>query len=74
LGLVTRRRIAHGYADQEAVNLRFRKRIRSFEVDGVLRCEDHEWQRELEPIALDRHLPLLHRLEQRALCFSPARD
>ena len=61
------RRVAHRDADEEAVDLRLGQRVGPLEVDGVLRGEDEERERELEAVALDGDLPLLHRLEQRAL-------
>ncbi|HMO94809.1 MAG TPA: hypothetical protein PKD27_01735 [Tepidiformaceae bacterium] len=65
--LIGRARIAQVHADQEAVELRFRKRERSFIFDRVLRGEHHERLRKLVGGAIDGHLALLHRFEQRGL-------
>jgi hypothetical protein len=60
-------RVADHDADEEAVDLRLRERVGALEIDGVLRGEDHEGVGQLEAIALDGDLALLHRLEQRRL-------
>jgi hypothetical protein len=49
------------------VDLRFRQRIGSLLLDRVLRGKDQERRRQWERLVADRHLMLLHRLEQRAL-------
>ena len=62
-----RARVADGHAQQEAVELRLGQRVGAFVLDRVLRREDEERRPELACLALGRHLPLLHRLEQRGL-------
>ena len=52
---------------QEAVELRFGQRIGADLLDRVLRGDDEERIRQLARLAVLRDLPLLHRLEQRAL-------
>ena len=52
---------------QEAVELRFRQRIGAFLLDRVLRREHMERARHVVAIAGDRHVVLLHRLQQRRL-------
>ena len=61
------RRIADADPQQEPVELRLGQRIRALVLDRVLRREDDERRLEQARLALDRHLPLLHRLEQRGL-------
>ena len=53
--------------DEKAIELRFRQRIRALELDRVLRRERGKRRREPMARAVDRDLPLLHRLEQRRL-------
>ena len=53
--------------DEKAVELRFRQRIRADLLDGILRRDHEERVGQLARLAVDRHLPLLHRFEQRAL-------
>ena len=53
--------------EEEAVELRLRQRIRALVLDRVLRADDEERVGQRPRLALDRHLPLLHRLEQRGL-------
>ena len=67
LPLVVRRGVAEAGTEHEAVELRLGQRIRPFVLDRVLRRKDEE--RRLEDVghAVDRDLPLLHRLEQRSL-------
>ena len=60
-------RIAQRNAEQEAVELAFGQRIRALELDRVLRGDDHERPRQRMRLAVDRHLPLAHRLQQGAL-------
>ena len=60
-------RVADVDAHEEAVDLRLGQGIGALEVDGVLRRQHHEGRGQLEAVALDGHLPLLHRLEQRGL-------
>ena len=64
LGLL---RIAERGTQREAVELRLWKRERSLLLDRVLRCDHEERRRELPRHAVDRHLALGHRLEQRGL-------
>ncbi len=61
------RGIIHAQLEHEAIELRFRQRIRPFLLDGILRRK-HE-KRRGEPICLTRgtDLMLLHRLQQRRL-------
>ena len=67
LPLVVARRIADPGPHQEAVELRLRQRVRALILDRVL-GRDHEERRvEDAGLALDRHLALRHRLEQRRL-------
>ena len=61
------RRIADADPQQEPVELRLGQRVRAFVLDRVLRREDDERRLEQARLALDRDLPLLHRLEQRGL-------
>ena len=52
---------------QEAVELRFRQRIGAFLLDRVLGREHMEGPRHVVAVAGDRHVLLLHRLQQRRL-------
>jgi len=52
---------------QEAVQLRLGQRVGADLLDRVLRGDDEERGGQLARLAVQRHLPLLHRLEQRAL-------
>ncbi len=61
------RRVGDVDAQHEAVELRFRQRISALELVRVLRREDDEPVGQRKPLALDRHLALFHRLEQRRL-------
>ena len=54
-------------AHEEAVELRLGQRVRALVLDRVLRREHEERVRQRLRPALDRHLPLLHRLQQRGL-------
>ena len=67
LHLVLSSRVAERRAQEEAVELGLRKRIGPLVLDRVLGRDDEE--RRLQPVrlALDRHLALLHRLEERGL-------
>ena len=65
--LLGERRVADLDLEQEPVELRLRQRIRAFGFDGVLRREHHERLRQRQRLPLERHLVLLHDLEQRAL-------
>ena len=62
-------RIVHEHLEHEAVLLRFGQRIGSFLLDRVLRGQHEERIGQRMPHAADRHLPLLHRFEQRGLRF-----
>src|SRR5579863_1665605 len=62
-----RRRIADAYAEEEAIELRLRKRERSSEVLRVLGGDDEEGLGQRDRLAVQRHLPLVHRLEERRL-------
>ena len=55
--------------EHETVQLRFRQRISAFLLDGILRGEHEERLAERMPLAADRDLVLLHRLQQRGLGF-----
>ena len=65
--LLAVRRVAEREPRGEAVELRFRQRVRPLVLDRVLRRDDEERLLELVRHAVDRHLRLLHRLEQRRL-------
>ena len=60
-------RIAHLQLEEEAIELRFRQRIRAFHLERILRGEDQERLLELVGGLADRHADVLHRLEQRRL-------
>ena len=60
-------RIAHRDAHEEAIDLRLGQRVGALEIDRVLRREDQEGEGQLEAVAFDRDLALLHRFEQRRL-------
>ena len=55
------------HLEHEAVDLRLGQRIRALLLDRVLRGEDDERLGQRVGLVADRDLPLLHRLEQRAL-------
>ncbi len=59
--------IADEHLHQEPVELRLGQRVRALELDRVLRREHREGLRQRVGRAVDRHPPLLHRLEQRRL-------
>ena len=65
--LLVVRRVLDDDVEHEAVELRFRQRIRAFELDRVLRREHVERLGELVGLALHGDAMLLHRLEQRRL-------
>ena len=67
LGLALAVGIADADPQQEAVELGLGERIGALVLDRVLRREHDERPRERVGLALDRHLPLLHRLQQRGL-------
>ena len=54
-------------ADEESVELRLGKPVRTCLFDRVLRRDDHERMPHRVRLAVDRDLPLLHDLEQRGL-------
>ena len=60
-------RIPETNLHQKAIELGFGQRIGPLELDRVLRREGGEGRREPMARAVDRDLPLLHRLEQRRL-------
>ena len=57
-------RVAHRDPHQEAVELRLGQRVCAFELDGVLRRDDHERAGEAVGVHVDGHLALFHRLEE----------
>ena len=67
--LVVPLRVADADPKQEAVELRLGERVGALVLDRVLGREDDERRLEQVRDAFDRHLPLLHRLEQRRLCL-----
>src|SRR6185436_5491427 len=62
--LLEHARIAQRSAEEEAVELRLRKRERSLVLDRVLGREEEERTGELAGLAVDGHLAFRHRLEQ----------
>jgi Dolichyl-phosphate-mannose-protein mannosyltransferase len=62
-------RIIQTDAQHEAIELRIRKRIRSSQVDGILRGDDKERRRQRMRHAIGGHLLFGHRFEQRTLRF-----
>src|SRR5579872_1096493 len=67
LYFVVLRRIRHAQLQQKPVKLRFRQRIRSFELDRILRGKNGEELRQRISLAVDRDLMLFHALQQRRL-------
>ena len=65
--LVRARRIINPDAEQEAVQLRFRQRIRAFLFNGILGGHDDERRIEVVGFAVDGDRQFLHRFEQRGL-------
>ena len=65
--LVVLRRVAERRAQEEAVELRLRQRERALLLDRVLGREHEERLGQLAGDAVDRHLLLGHRLEERRL-------
>ena len=61
------RRVVDEDLQHEAVDLRLRQRIGALRLDRVLRREHEERPRHRERVVPDRHLALLHHLEQRRL-------
>jgi hypothetical protein len=62
-------RIADLDCHQEAIELRLGQRVGADLLDGVLRGDDEKRVGQLARLAVLRHLPLFHRLHQRALRF-----
>ena len=60
-------RVLDDDVEHEAIELRFRQRIRAFELDRVLRGEHVERLGQLVGLALHGDAVLLHRFEQRRL-------
>ena len=60
-------RVADEDLEHEPVDLRLGQRVRALGLDRVLGRQHEERARDLERLAADRHLALLHDLEQRAL-------
>ena len=60
-------RVVDEQLEQEAVDLRLGQRVRALGLDRVLRREHQERRRHRMRLAADRHLALLHHLEQRRL-------
>ena len=52
---------------QETVELRFGQRIGAFLLQRILRGQHMERTRQIVTLARHRHMPLLHRLQQRGL-------
>ena len=65
--LLGRRRVADQHLEHEAVDLGLGQRVGALGLDRVLGGQDQERAGDLERLAPDRHLALLHDLEQRAL-------
>ena len=61
------RQIIDHHIEHEAVQLRFRQRIRAFHLDGILRRQHEKWQRQYMADAACGHLIFLHRFQQRRL-------
>jgi hypothetical protein len=61
------RRVSHRDVEHEPIELRFRERIRSLELDRILGREHEERERERIGLSSGRHSILLHRLEERGL-------
>jgi hypothetical protein len=65
--LLVRRRIANEKLEQEAVRLRFRQRVGALLLDRILRRHDQKGRGQDVGLAAERHLPLLHGLEEGTL-------
>ena len=65
--LLVVRRVVDEHLQHEPVDLRLRQRVRALRLDRVLGREDEERAGHREGAAADRHLALLHHLEQRRL-------
>src|SRR2546430_17045003 len=61
------RRVADAHLEHEPIELGLGERIGSFLLDGVLGREHEKRLAQKERLSADRHLLLLHRLEQRRL-------
>src|SRR5581483_912306 len=59
----------HLELEQKAIELRLGQRIRAFELDWILRRQNEKWIGQRVRFAHDGDASLLHRLEQRRLCF-----
>ena len=71
--LLVVRRVADHDLEQEAVDLRLGQRVRALGLDRVLGREHEERVGDLVGLVADRHLVLLHDLEQRRLHLGRAR-
>jgi len=58
--------------EQKPVELGFWQRKGPGKFDRILRGQDHEWLRQRISLAIDRDLPLLHRLQEAGLRFGTA--
>ncbi len=65
LGFV--RGIAHADAHEEAIELRFRERVRAMVLDRILRGDHEKRIRQRERFAVHRDLRFVHGLEERGL-------
>ncbi len=65
--LLRRRGVADQHLEHEPVELGLRQRVGALRLDRVLRRHHQERVRRRVGVAPDRHLPLLHDLQQRAL-------
>ena len=65
--LVAEVRVVDDHLHHEAVDLRLRERVRPLSLDRVLRREDEERVGDRVGGRTDRHLALLHDLEERRL-------
>ena len=64
-----RRRRHHQELKEKSVELRFGQRIGAFELDRILRRQNHEWRLENMRFAEHGHLLFFHRFEHRGLGF-----
>jgi hypothetical protein len=67
VGLDLGRGISDRESQHEPVQLGLGQRISALVLDRILRRDDHERRAQLVGLRVDRHLPLLHALEQRRL-------
>ena len=58
------RQVANLHIEHEAIELRFRQRVRTLHLDRVLGGQNKKWPRQIVTEALHRHAPLLHRFQQ----------